>query len=397
MKKMRCKRTIAAVVLMLFTLTMFSACSGRSYVKSDTSTIGQLYEIKGNSAKDVEVIKPMGEKIVEVDAPSDTNPSGNSTTNPDDSNNTTEPDVNNPDKDSNSPNNDVNTPNPDDDNSNSDDYDDRDYSTSCMSFNILAYDTHYVGYAEPSVRIDYIIKTVQKYDPDLVGMQEVMAAASQNGNYDTYGTLVKSLGGTYSSRALIQEKGSTLSALTIGSGEVIFYRTNRFELKDSGAAVYTNDAGRHYQWVKLYDTQEKVTIIMTNTHFSINPDNTTQAGIAAGVQKRARQAAELYAFWLKNAKDTLPLYATGDYNHRTSEQAYTVLSQGDYKSSRDVAQNSNADSSIDFVYINFSVQDCYKYTCIKDSFEPAGVTVVDNNYKYRASDHWAIIAYCSNT
>lgn len=399
-------RAIAIVLTLLMVMGMLSACAGRSYKSSDKKYTSEMLTINGNSGSNTTETIQIGTPRTEVkyvSAGTDDNngsntPSGGNDT-PSGGNDTPSGDNGNGDNGDNGNGDNGNTDNEPDNGNDTpidDGGDDRDWTTSCMSFNVLMYDTHNTGYAAPVTRSDWIIDTVKNYTPDLLGMQEVTKAESTTQGFDMYAKLVDAFGGSYSHRALIDEKGAAVAKLTIGSGLVIFWKTARFELKDSGCKVYTKDAGRHYQWVKLYDTQEKVTIVMTNTHLSINPGSDS----AAGQVLRNAEAGELYAFWNKNCDDKTPLYATGDYNHRTSEPAYNTLSQGDLASSRDVANKSNADSSIDFVYINNQVQDCYEYHRCNETYETGKGVVINNgndrNAAFCPSDHYAIIAYCSN-
>ena len=43
---------------------------------------------------------------------------------------------------------------------------------SCMSFNILSFDTHDCGFEKPADRIRHVIQTIKDNDPDLIGIQE---------------------------------------------------------------------------------------------------------------------------------------------------------------------------------------------------------------------------------
>ncbi|MBQ6947349.1 MAG: hypothetical protein IJN42_04800, partial [Clostridia bacterium] len=75
------------------------------------------------------------------------------------------------------------------------------------------------------------------------------------------------------------------------------------------------------------------------------------------------------------------------------------MTRGKFVSSRDFSRSSNANSWIDHVLINGDIQDCYKYERCNETYEPAGVTKPhpDNrNVQYCPSDHYAVIAYCSN-
>jgi len=275
---------------------------------------------------------------------------------------------------------------------------DENWTTSCMTFNVLEWDTHNTGYAKPEARAPWILDQIKQYDPDLLGCQEVTKGSSGSENWNMYQYLVDGLADKYDVSGLMDHKdqpGSKVAVnnYTIASGLLIFWKKDRFELKDAGAQVYSNDAGRHFQWVKLYDKKEDVTIVMTNTHMSINPSN----DVAQGDAMRAQQASELYQFWFKNCEEGMALYATGDYNHGTKTQAFANMIQGRFVSSRDISQKSNADSSIDHVIINGDLQDCYEYHRCNETYEGGVAKVVDKREpQFCPSDHYAVIAYCSN-
>ena len=279
------------------------------------------------------------------------------------------------------------------------------WTTSCMTFNVLEKNSGGTQYQPPDVRAPWILETIKKYNPDLLGCQEVTKGTGNSENYNMYAFLTSNLAKEgYEFSGLMDSKGKAGSKVAIdeyhiGSGLLIFWKKDRFQLKDSGAMVYSNDSNRHYQWVKLYDTKEDITILMTNTHMSIPPKVGDSYDIPKGHALRATQGQEIYNFWDKTCGDDLALYATGDYNHDTNQQAFHNETQGRFVSSRDVSQSSNANSSIDHVFINGDIQDCFNYTRCNDTFEPKGVTAKDPNNRniaYCASDHYAVIVYCSN-
>lgn len=277
-----------------------------------------------------------------------------------------------------------------------------DYTTTCMTFNVLAYNTGgSTDFAHPQTRAPWVLDTITKYDPDLLGCQEVVRKGSATENYDMYTYLTTNLAKKgYACSGLMDSKtkaGSTVKVgdYTIASGLLIFWKKDRFELKDYGARVYNNDPGRHFQWVKLYDKQERITILMTNTHMSINPNKDVKAGDAL----RAQQGNELYQFWNANCKGDMALYATGDYNHKTDSTAFGNMTKGKFVSTRDVSQGSNANSGVDHVLINGEIQDCFAYHRCEETYEPAGVTkppISNRNLQFSPSDHFAIMTYCSN-
>jgi len=281
------------------------------------------------------------------------------------------------------------------------------WTTSCMTFNVLEQNSGGTQYQHPKVRAPWILETIKKYNPDLLGCQEVTKGTGTAENYDMYTFLTTNLAKEgYAVSGLMDSKGKAGSKVAIdnyhiGSGLLIFWKKDRFELKDSGAMVYSNDVNRHYQWVKLYDKQEDISILMTNTHMSIPPKVGDTYDIAKGHALRATQGQEIFNFWNKNCGEDMALYATGDYNHKTDTQAFANETQGKFVSSRDYSQSSNAASTIDHVFINGDLQDCFEYHRCNETFEPKGVAVKDptgnnRNIDYCASDHYAVIAYCSN-
>jgi len=277
-----------------------------------------------------------------------------------------------------------------------------DWTTSCMTFNVLKDRNPGTEYADPEIRAPWILDTIVRYDPDLLGLQEVTKTSSTG--HDMYTYLIDGLKPKgYDVIGMMDAVGKPGSKVavkdyTIASGLLIMWKRDRFELKDHGAMVYSNDAGRHYQWAKLYDKEEDITILMTNTHMSINTKTGNAAQDSAnGAALRAQQANELYMFWSKNCTGDMALYATGDYNHGTDAQAFANMIKGQYVSSRDISQKSNANSSIDHVIINGEIQDCYKYHRCNETYEGNVPKEVKNrDQKFCPSDHYAVIAYCSN-
>lgn len=390
-------KIMALCLIAVMMVSMLSACAGKNY-GADAEHV-ELPLSVSQLVDDIEVTENKGETIKYVDAV-DTTPgtSGSQTNN----NSSSEGENTQGDE-----NQDTETENNSQTNNNGGDYeiDNRDYSTTCMSFNVLQYDTWSMGFAQPNVRAAWVVDTINKYDPDLIGTQEVTHdIVTQVNGFDMYDYLIQQLSGEYSYRAIDQEPDDQfrLADQHIGCGLIIFWKTSRFELKDSGCVAYTKDVNRYVQWVKLYDKQEKITIFMTNTHWSIDPGNGSGGyDISAGQAMRSSEASELFTLWDKNCGDGVPLYATGDFNHYSSEPCFDILNKGRFVSSREVSNSSNGESELDYIYINGDVQGCFEYLKITDTYEPTGVPKQEKqtdsgNIPYRPSDHWAIMAYCTN-
>ncbi len=390
-------KIVAICLIAMLSLGMLSACSGTSLTNRDKTFTGQMHGISKSveDTTETKVVKTEEiEREVSGDAPVVDTPAEDEPADEGDENEGDTPSEN----EGESENNEADTPVDDGG------VMDADWTTSCMTFNVLQIRNEGTSYADPETRAPWILDTIVRYDPDLLGLQEVTHDNGSNLTWDMHDYLIDNLTAKgYDVSGMMDSKdkpGSkvAVSNYTIGSGLLIMWKKDRFELKDSGAMVFSNDAGRHYQWVKLYDKQEDITILMTNTHMSINPKSgNSEADSKAGGATRAQQAAELYQFWYKNCQGDMALYATGDYNHGTDSQAFANMTKGQYVSTREISQKSNANSGIDHVLINGEIQDCFEYHRCDETYE-GGVAKVTENRKqeFSPSDHNAVIAYCSN-
>ncbi len=281
---------------------------------------------------------------------------------------------------------------------------DPNWTTSCMTFNVLKDRNPGTEYPDPDVRAPWILETIVKYSPDLLGLQELTKVSSTGWNMYEYLTVELGKQG-YAFSGLLDSAGKSGSVVavddyTIASGLVIMWKKDRFELKDYGAMVFSNDSKRHYQWVKLYDKQESIDILMTNAHFSTNPkDGSEESNSTKGDQLRTEQGNTLNRFWEQNCKEGMALYSTGDYNAGVDTNPDKAMSTGRFMSTRAMCIKANANAGIDRVYINTDVQDCYEFYRCNETFEPEGVEKSDpnnRNERFCASDHYAVISYCSN-
>lgn len=395
-------KIVAVCLIAMLSLGMLSACSGANYSNTDQKFTGQMHDIF-KSVQDTKV-----ENVVNTinDIKEVTGTSGEQNEPGDDNGGTVDENADVNDDNQNEGDGDGDSTDvPSDDGGDSEDGES--YTTSCMTFNVLEKNTGGTAYQPPHIRAPWIVQTITKYNPDLLGCQEVTKGTGTTENYDMYTYLTTNLKAKgYAVNGLMDSKGKpgstvALDEYDIGSGLLIFWKKDRFELKDSGGIVYTADKvqKRHIQWVKLYDKKEDITILMTNTHMSIDPKVGAVADKPAGDLVRAQEALQLFNFWEKNCKEDMALYATGDYNHAVTDQAFANMTAKRYVSTRDIAQVVNAKSGIDHILINGDLQDCYQYHRCNETFEPNGVTAgdVDNrNINYVPSDHYAVIAYCSN-
>ncbi len=252
-------------------------------------------------------------------------------------------------------------------------------SVSCMSFNVLSWDTHQTGFAEPSERAPLVVDYILEKNCDLVGLQEV----SESDGYNWVKAMADGLSSVYNIRILTQEEDSAYTRMGIAAGLMILYRKDRFEFLDSGCYEFFEDSNRYYQWVKLKDRKSNREIYMTNTHFSIDPSWNPEYGDV----QRLDEAKELADFWESTVQAT-PLFATGDYNCGEFEEPHLQeLQAGIFQPSSSVAEEADGGSGVDFVYVNTLSMNCTRY--VKDS----NAWTTESGELLEMSDHCPVIAY----
>lgn len=284
--------------------------------------------------------------------------------------------------------------------------DDLEADVSCMSFNVLHYNGSAVqNYASGSYvsRVACAVGQIQAYDPDIIGMQEAGSDGTHSEDWPT--DLKAQIGDTYTP-IILTDQTTEISQMYITAALIIWYRTDRFSLLDSGAESYgscsvdcaTADKKRLFQWAKLYDNVENKTLFVFNTHLSTNHSASTcsvcadsAAGAAAG---RAQRTAELrkLAAKIESLSANYPCFVTGDFNcNLTGSASYadqlTVLTDTGYLQSAlttaDLQITSEGKSSIDHVFLNTNYLRCRKLVGSRESVN-----------SYMGSDHYPYIAYC---
>lgn len=223
---------------------------------------------------------------------------------------------------------------------------------SCISFNVLSYDTHSAGYAEPAERAELVVDFLREQKADLVGLQEVTNAHG----YDWVKTIREGLSDLYDFRMVIEEEGEVpYTTMSIATGLMFLYRKDRFELKESGGFEYWDDS-RACHWIRLYDSRAGRDVYFTNTHFSIDGGS-----FLNGNRLRCGEALELLSFW-KNTVGDNALFATGDYNSKSYDDPHLlILQKSCYQPSCDVALESDGASTLDFCYVNTKATDVERY------------------------------------
>ncbi len=274
----------------------------------------------------------------------------------------------------------------------------------CMGFNVLAYGAH--GAEPPETRYHYVMTTIKDEMPDLIGIQEASQRKENGCPIDWVTLLERDLGALgYEGLPVCREEGFVLQLQNTACGLMIFYKRDRLELKDHGGVPYPNDAGRYFQWVKLYDRAYDKNILFTNTHFSCAPKVAGVICREADESYRTVQATVLLDFWCRNCDESTALFATGDYNSEPFSLTQRILKSRDFRPSYLISRtpddrgtvnvragyNHLIPHMIDFCFVNPAAQTVENYYSVIRRFE----TEADGIYAGYASDHRAIMTYCN--
>lgn len=243
---------------------------------------------------------------------------------------------------------------------------------SCLSMNVLAYNTGGQENAPPEERLPAMIERIRSLDADIVGVQEAVEDYTYKSSCDLAFGLTDGLKDLYDSRWLTEEEDSAFTMMEISAGLIIFYKKDRFELRDSGCHEYFDDANRYFQWVKLYDKSVKKEVYVTNTHWSIDNNH--------GAESRVGEGEELAEFW-ENTVGDAPLFATGDYNCYVYDDAQLRLQQGIYQPSCEAENLPDSTSTIDFCYYNTACMRVTDYRYLSHEYDNgAGQTVTFSDH-----------------
>ena len=294
------------------------------------------------------------------------------------------------------------------------------HDISVMSFNILQSGAG--TYDKPANRLNYVMTTIQTFEPDVIGVQE---ASDTKVNGFTWSTsLVQRMSAlgytavTLNNDALYND-GVRCGSTDISNGLIIFYKTDRFTATAYGrknmvvTANYTEtilgsitrpatktDDGRWYQWVKLTDNEKNTEFYMYNTHLSVNGgaddegwgqyDEEQAASI--GEQCRTQQIKMIFDSINSVAADQ-PFFVTGDFNtgnnSATSDESTGQLGLlanypyvGDSAEIADSNISAHPNGRIDHIYVN------------ADLTKVIGHRAAQENVDGRApSDHYALVSY----
>jgi len=191
---------------------------------------------------------------------------------------------------------------------------DRNSPIKVMSFNIRS-GTAKDGDNSWPLRKELVTETIRLFDPDLLGMQEVLKfqadyLGEQFPDYESYGV-------------------GRNDGVDDGEFALVFFKRERFELMNSGhfwlsetpeevgSKSWDTALPRIATWVLLKDkTTDHQQIIFGNTHFDHK-----------GVEAR-HQSAKLIRRRIESVTPDIPIIVTGDFNTHEELEPYAALVRG---------------------------------------------------------------------
>ncbi|HAV64022.1 MAG TPA: hypothetical protein DCY13_16855 [Verrucomicrobiales bacterium] len=180
-----------------------------------------------------------------------------------------------------------------------------------MSFNIR-YGAANDGTNSWPERKDLVLETIRAFDPDLLGLQEVLGFQA-----DFLKEKLKDFGFHGVGREDGKEKGEYVP---------LMYRKSRFTLEDAGhfwlsetpdvagSKSWDSSLPRMLSWVALRDRKNDRVIVFANVHFDHR-----------GPQARLESAKLMRTRWEEFQHDNMPLIITGDFNTDEDKAPYAAL------------------------------------------------------------------------
>jgi len=182
-----------------------------------------------------------------------------------------------------------------------------------LTYNILCRICVKEEYDPWDVRVAYLRKLVERYDPDLIGSQE-LGGWKDIEEYMPDGNIYTSVSFEFGPWAY--------------ADAALFYRQSKYEMLDSGQfwlsptphlpfgfAWKPLSAPRYITWAYLRDRQNGFSFLFVNTHMDNNPENKETA---------APIVFETFSEYAKR----MPMIFTGDFNTNPTTERYNVLQRG---------------------------------------------------------------------
>ena len=249
-------------------------------------------------------------------------------------------------------------------------------SIAVMSYNIRL-DTPHDSVNQWPNRNHKVYALIKKYDPDVIGLQEVL--------HHQLTDLLKNLP-AYSHIGVGRDDGKTK-----GEYSAILYKKDRLKPLDQntfwlsetpavpGSKSWDAAITRVATWGRFQDVKTGKTFLMINTHFD-----------HIGKEARKNSAALLKHRSMEIAKG-LPLIITGDFNCKREDAPYATMMEPSGIALRDPA-GADAPGTFCSFKVNSIQCNAIDYIFHSQEWEASGYKVIDDNDgKYYPSDHLPVM------
>ena len=226
---------------------------------------------------------------------------------------------------------------------------------------------------------------LEEYVPDILGTQEftynwdvwlkrVFKATTEAGTLPEYGVVGCS-----------REGRNTKN----GESNLIFYRTDRFELLDSDT-IWLSDTpdqvscvsgslcNRICTWALLKDKSTGATILVANTHLDHGTDTVRE------------QQAQILMDYLTQRIDDYPVYLTGDFNTYKGSDAYSTVSETLMDAHTSAWTDASTVSHTFHDYSSWGSE--IDFIFHRDNTTPVHYEILSKDYGGFVSDHYGVFA-----
>lgn len=249
-------------------------------------------------------------------------------------------------------------------------------SIKVMTYNIR-YDTPADGVNQWPKRASKVYAVVQKYDPDILGIQEALHHQVED--------LVKNLP-QYSYLGVGRDDGKTkgeYSAILFKKDRLVAIQQNTFWLSETpdvpGSKNWDAAITRIATWARFRDNRAKKEFLVINTHFD-----------HIGKEAR-RKSAEIMKAKAGEIGSGVPVVVTGDFNFTRDDIAYTTMVNPDEFPLLDTAPSPAPGTSCGFK-VDSRTCNGIDYIFYTGDWKSSDYTVIhDNDGMYYPSDHLPVL------
>ena len=219
-------------------------------------------------------------------------------------------------------------------------------------------------------------KLVEEYKPDIMGLQESTPKWNQQLN--------RRFGDEYGMVGCSRDGKNTLN----GEWNYILYRLDRFELVEGDTFWLTetpekpgriegSTCNRICNWALLKDKKTDKTVLMINTHLDVPAVSDVQAKVI--LAKLGDKIAKY------------PTFATGDFNFKTWEPGYAVMTEKLGDAMKTAFKNT---SKINYTYNGFGTSSSHiiDYIFHSELATPVEFYIANDMYDGYISDHFGILS-----